>query len=128
MANLLVLVLDDLEKFSAILESWEQAGVPGITVFDSVGSRILRERVNRDDVPLIPSLRSLFASEEDHNRTLFTVLEDDMVLERAIAAAQSVVGDFMQPHTGILFVMPVSRTWGVPKTRRTRKPRAADKG
>lgn len=127
MANLLVLVLDDLEKFPAILEAWKQAEVPGITVFDSVGSRVLRERVSRDDVPFIPSLRSLFAGEEDHNRTLFTVLEDDATLERAIAAAQSVVGDFMQPHTGILFVMPVSRTWGVPKARRTRKLHTADK-
>ena len=121
MASLLVLVLDELEKFSAVVAAWEEAGVPGVTVFDSVGSRRLREYVQRDDVPLMPSLRSLFTSEEDHNRTLFTVIEDDAVLERAVAAAQQIVGDFMQPHTGILFVVPVSRTWGVPKARRGRK-------
>lgn len=121
MANLLVLVLDELDKFPAILEAWEQAGVPGVTVLDSVGTRQLKERVSRDDVPLMPSLRSLFAADEDHNRTLFTVIQDDAVLERVIAAAQNVVGDFMQPHTGILFVVPVSRAWGVPKAKRGRK-------
>ncbi len=126
MANLLVLVLDELEKFPAILDAWEQAGIPGITVLDSVGSRHLQERARRDDVPLMPSLRALFARDEAHNRTLFTVIEDDAVLERAITAAQNVVGDFMQPHTGILFVMPVSRTWGVPKAKRRRKPAARE--
>jgi len=128
MANLLVLVLDELEKFPAILEAWEQAGVPGITVLDSVGTRQLKERVSRDDMPLLPSLRSLFAADEDHNRTLFTVIQDDEVLERAIAATQKVVGDFMQPHTGILFVVSVPRAWGVPKAERGRKSTASARG
>jgi hypothetical protein len=121
MASLLVLVLDELEKFPAVVAAWQEAGVPGVTVFDSVGSRRLQEYAKRDDVPLMPSLRSLFAGEEDHNRTLFAVIEDDAVLERAIVAAQNIVGDFMQAHTGILFVLPVSRTWGVPKAKRGRK-------
>jgi len=90
-------------------------------VLDSVGTRQLKERVSRDDVPLLPSLRSLFAADEDHNRTLFSVIQDDELLERAITAAQKIVGDLMQPHTGILFVVPVSRTWGVPKAKRGRK-------
>jgi nitrogen regulatory protein PII len=128
MANLLVLILDELEKFPAILEAWEQAGVPGITVLDSVGTRQLKERVSRDDMPLLPSLRSLFTADEDHNRTLFTVIQDDEVLERAIAATQKVVGDFMQPHTGILFVVSVPRAWGVPKAKRGRKSTANPRG
>jgi hypothetical protein len=127
MANLLVLVLDDLGKCPAILEAWEQAGVPGVTVCDSVGTRRLRERVQRDDVPLMPSLRSLFASDEDHNRTLFAVIEDEAVLARAVEVAQNIVGDFMQPHTGILFVVPVARMWGVLKAERTSKPRVGEK-
>jgi nitrogen regulatory protein P-II 1 len=121
MANLLVLVLHDLDKMPSILKAWKTAGVSGTTVIDSVGMRNLEEYAARDDVPLVPSLRTLFASDETHNRTLFTVIEDDAVLERAIAAAQNIVGDFMQPHTGILFVVPVSRSWGVPKPKRTRK-------
>ena len=30
---------------------------------------------------------------------------------------REIVGDFMQPHTGILFVVPVARTFGVPKAK-----------
>ncbi len=121
MANLLVLVLDDIEKFPEVIEAWEEVGVPGVTILDSVGTRRLQERVQRDDMPLIPSLRSLFSSDEDHNRTLFTVVEDDAILDAAISAAQKVTGNFKEPNTGILFVIPVSRAWGVPSPKRRRK-------
>lgn len=117
MANLLMLVLDEPEKFSSIIRAWEAIGVPGVTMLDSVGSRQLRAQASRDDLPLIPSMQAVFAGSEEHNRTLFTVIEDDVILERAVEAAQQVVGDFMHPHTGILFVVPVSRTWGVPKAK-----------
>lgn len=121
MANMLVLVLDDPDKFSAIIEAWETIGIPGVTMLDSVGSRQLRKNVRRDDLPLIPSVRTVVAGTEEHNRTLFTVLEDDALLERAIEAAHKIVGDFMDPQTGILFVVPVSRTWGVPKSGAPRR-------
>jgi hypothetical protein len=118
MANLLVVILDEIEKFPALLEAWEHIGVPGVTVLDSAGSRKIAEHAKRDDLPLIPSLRALVSGEEAHNRTLFTVIEDDALLERAVQTAQRVVGDFMQPHTGIMFVVPVARTWGVPKAKK----------
>lgn len=127
MANMLVLVLDDPDKFSAIIDAWEAIGIPGVTLLDSVGSRQLRKNARRDDLPLIPSIRSVVAGTEEHNRTLFTVLEDDSMLERAIEAAHEIVGDFMDPQTGILFVVPVSRTWGVPKSsEQHRASRAAN--
>lgn len=118
MANMLVLVLDQTEKFPEIIQAWEAVGVPGVTVFESAGSRKFLDHASRDDMPLMPSLRSLLEGEESHNRTLFTVIEDAAVLERAIVAAQNVVGDFAHPHTGIMFVVPVGRTFGVPKTKR----------
>ncbi len=127
MANMLVLVLDDPDKFSAIIDAWEDIGIPGVTMLDSIGSRQLRKNARRDDLPLIPSLRAVVAGTEEHNRTLFTVLEDDDLLERAIEAAQEIVGDFMDPQTGILFVVPVSRTWGVPKSGAHRRGPAVAK-
>jgi nitrogen regulatory protein P-II 1 len=66
-------------------------------------------------MPLFVSLRTVLSSEESSNRTLFTVIDDDAILEKAILAAQEIVGDFQNPHTGILFVMPVTRAWGIVK-------------
>lgn len=114
MAHLLVLVLNNLELCSPLLEAWEQAGVSGITILESSGLGRVRRAV-RDDLPLIPSLRDLLASHELHHRTIFSVIQTDETLERAIAATEQVVGDLRRQNTGLLFVLPVTRLVGLPK-------------
>lgn len=114
--NLLVLVIEDPEVEPDILAAWEEAGVPGITVLDTQGSR-REDNAGRDDLPLIVSLRTVLSSEESNNRTLFSVIDNDAVLERAIRAAQDIIGDFQRRHTGIMFVVPVSRAWGILKAK-----------
>ena len=42
MANLLVLVLDDVEHCPSILDAWNKAGVMGITILESTGQARLR--------------------------------------------------------------------------------------
>jgi len=91
---------------------WEGAGVTGVTILESTGLNRVRQGI-RDDFPLMPSLRSLLAGGETHHRTLFSVVEDEAVLERAIEATRRVVGDLSQPHTGLLFVVPVSQVLGL---------------
>ena len=70
-----------------------------------------------DDLPLFPSLRDLVAGRELHHRTLFSVIDDEETLERAIAATERIVGDLSNPHTGLLFVLPVSRVLGIVKRK-----------
>lgn len=114
MANLLVLILDNPEKLSDILRAWTRAGVSGMTILDGIGARRLEEHACRDDMPLMPSLRSLLASEHSNNQLILSVIEDEAVLERAIRAAEQIIGDFCKPHSGVMFVVPVTRTWGIP--------------
>jgi hypothetical protein len=63
----------------------------------------------------MPSLGDLLASQELRNRTLFTVVPDEAMVDRIIAATEGVVGDLTQHHTGLLFVVPVSRVLGLEK-------------
>lgn len=112
MANLLVLVLNNIDQCPAILNAWEEAGVTGVTILESLGQARMRKAI-RDDLPLIPSLRDLLESRELHHRTLFSVIADEEVLERAIAAAQRIVGNLDHHDTGILFVVPVTRVLGL---------------
>lgn len=114
MANLLVFVLDCIEECPNVLDAWEKAGVTGATILESTGMARVRN-VIRDDMPLIPSLRDLLSSREEHHRTLFCVIEDDEILERAVAATEQVAGDLTRENTGILFVMPVTRVIGLKK-------------
>jgi hypothetical protein len=85
-----------------------------VTILQSTGLARLRNAM-RDDLPLLPSLRDLLTSQELQHRTLFTVMEDEATLERVIAATERIIGDFTRHHTGLLFVVPVSRVLGLEK-------------
>jgi hypothetical protein len=43
------------------------------------------------------------------------VIEDEVILEQAIAATERIVGDFTRHHTGLLFVVPAIRVLGLEK-------------
>jgi len=110
--HLVVLVIDCVEKCSAVLDAWEKAGAGGITILESVGVGRLHGLL-RDDVPLMPSLRDLLGSEEIHHRTIFSVVPDEAAVDRLIAATEALLGDMQRPNSGFLFVVPVSRALGL---------------
>lgn len=119
MPNLLVMILEDMEKLTPLLDAWKKAGVPGVTILESLGMHRVRGWLARDDLPFIPTLRSLFQAEGLEQRTLFTVIDDDAVLQRAVQAASQVIGDFAAPNTGLLFVVPVNWALGLKKREPT---------
>jgi len=107
-------VLHDQEKLEELMDAWKGAGVKGITILQSIGMcQIQEEIILRDDLPLLPTLNSLFETGETLNRTLFTVIEGDELLDKVIAQTEAVVGDLNQPGTGILVVMPVVKALGL---------------
>jgi hypothetical protein len=112
MAQILFLVIDDEDLSPDILEAWEQVGVPGVTMAETLGSKHHHD-ATRDDLPFVVSLRAVLESQETRTRTFFSVIDDDAVVERAIAAALRVIPDLAEGHHGIMFTMPVSRVWGL---------------
>ena len=110
MAFVVVVVLDEMSLCPDLLESWEKAGVPGATILESTGLHRLTQKL--DDVPLIPSMRSLLEQTEFPHRTIFTVVPDQGTVDRLVAATQRVI-DFSRPHSGVLFVLPVTEVLGL---------------
>lgn len=115
MPHLLMMILEDVQKLKPLLDAWEKAGVPGVTILESLGKGRLQGWLARDDLRFIPPLRNLLQAEALNQRTLLAVLEDDETLERAVQVASQVIGDFAAPNTGLLFVVPVSRALGLKK-------------
>lgn len=111
MAHLLVLVIDNEEFASAILEAWEIIGLPGMTKFDSTGSR--SELVDtRDDLPFVVSLRAVTERGDKPTTTFFSAIESQAILEQATAAVLRIIPDFELGHQGIMFTVPIARVWG----------------
>ena len=107
-------VLHNPELLEQVLNAWEEAGVGGVTIFPSTGlARIRAKGAWLDDLPLFPSLEDFQEHLQNLNRTLITIVENDAMVDKVVAATQKVTGDLNLPNTGILSVLPVVRSYGL---------------
>ncbi|MFN2276219.1 MAG: hypothetical protein ACK2UR_01270 [Candidatus Promineifilaceae bacterium] len=115
MSYLVVFVVDEIEHCPPLFDAWEEIGVTGVTILESTGlGRIRRASGYRDDLPIMPSLRNLLQTQEEHHRTLMVLVQDKATIDRLIAVTENVVGPLNEPHKGVLFVLPVLRVVGLP--------------
>lgn len=114
MHYLVLLVLDDVNQGHRVFDAWEEAGVTGLTIIESTGlGRLRRSQGLRDDMPLMPSIRSLLQAREEQHRTIFSIVEGEDMVDRLIEATEKVIGKLSDPHTGVLFALPVARVVGL---------------
>lgn len=109
---LVVLVVDDPDHCGDVLRGWEDAGVRSATIFESTGLGRVKQSWQRDDLPLMPSLRDIFERDEVRHRTVFSVVDDEKTIDALISATESITGPLDNENTGFLFVVPVLRTVG----------------
>jgi hypothetical protein len=118
MPKLVVAIVLDIDICHEVIRVWEQAGVSGATILDSMGMRHMLARAQRDDLPLMPSLRSLLESEEYNHRTVFSVVPDDLDVDALVRKTEAVVGNFDEEDSGFLFVVPVLTARGLGRPTR----------
>lgn len=110
MAQVLVLVMDQTELCPDVLDAWQAVGVPGVTIVESSGTRAEYDET-RDDLPFVVSLRSVLETQEHGNRTLFAIIHDEAVVERAANAALRILRGEGKGFHGIMFTLPATRVW-----------------
>lgn len=108
--QLLVLILNREEKLEEILTYFLEAGVRGATILESEGmGRILSQ-----EVPIFAGFRDLFAPSKPFNRTLLSVIPDELAEELGEGIGK-VLGGWDKAGSGLLFTLPVDRVWGADK-------------
>jgi len=110
MPYLVIVILDDLKVMPNILDTWQKIGVPGVSIFQSTGG--YRTKTWLSQVGL-GALERLFETEELRRKTLLAAIEDEALMERAVAEAERIVGGFDKPNSGILFVLPILKAKGL---------------
>jgi nitrogen regulatory protein P-II 1 len=111
--KMILFVQNDPAKLLDLLNAWREAGASGATVFFSTGMGRLHQSASlRDDLPLMPSLSDFYEQNEELSRTIFTIIQDDLV-ENIIGVTGQIVGDLSLPGTGILTVLPVDSVHGL---------------
>jgi CBS domain-containing protein len=111
MPQCLIVILHKTDKLAELLDTWQAIGVPGVTMFEGVGGFRANQRLKKGGFR--SSWGHLFKFDELHSKTLIAVIDGDDLLERAIAEAERLVGDFDDPNTGLLFTLQVNKVIGL---------------
>jgi CBS domain-containing protein len=112
MTHILQIILDDIDYLPELLQVWREIGVSGTTIMKSVGGYRTSTWLSKVGLGAIDKI---FDNKEIQRRTLIAIIEEDELLEQAIAEAERVVGGFDRPNSGVLMVLPVTMTKGLYK-------------
>jgi hypothetical protein len=107
--ELLIAVINDVDRMDEVLAGFLEIGVTGATVIDSEGMG----RVLSHDIPIFAGLQTLISRSRPQNQTLFSVIDEPEKVDLAIALLQDVCGRFDDPATGIAITVPVKRVVGL---------------
>lgn len=108
--QLLVMVLNREEYMEEVLTIFVEAGVSGATILDSEGMG----RAVSYDIPIFATLKNIMKGTHFYNRTIFSVFEDEELLEKTIDMIRKTI-DLEKEGTGILFTVPVNKVYGLTK-------------
>ncbi|MEG0327308.1 MAG: P-II family nitrogen regulator [Erysipelothrix sp.] len=112
--NVLFIVLNQVDTLEDVLTSLTQAGVRGATILDSQGMGSAIYEYDNQMSALFGSLKSQFDREHPYNKTIFTVIENETLLQKAMDAVEKIV-DMNQPNQGMMFTVPVGKVVGLRK-------------
>ena len=105
--KLVIVILNKPEYLDDVLAGFLEIDVSGATVVDSVGMG----RILSHDVPIFAGLRSAFPGTSPGNKTVLTVVSDELV-DDVLAVVYDVCGGFTEPGSGFAFVLPVESVRG----------------
>jgi nitrogen regulatory protein PII len=107
----LVIVLNETNFLNDILAKFVDLGVKGATILDSQGMAgvIVDEEIN--DIPLFGALKNIIKGTGKYNKTIFTVLKNEELVERVVDAVQEVLNGDAKATTGFMFSVPVGKLY-----------------
>ncbi len=107
----LFLVLNETDYLDEILARFVDVGVRGATILDSQGMGGALTAARKKDPSLFAPFKVLFEGARPYNKTIFTVLENEELVERAVAAVKDVLGDPPRPGVGLMFSLPIGNIY-----------------
>ena len=111
--NALFIVLNEIDCLDDILDEFVEIGVKGATILDSQGMGSAISHSGRGGEPLFGSIRAFLDNSRPYNKTIFTIIDDEELLEKAVDSVKRIVGDIDKPGVGLMFTMPVGHVFGM---------------
>ena len=111
--NVLILVLNEVEYMNDILDKFVEVGVTGATIIDSQGMGSAITNSGRGTEPFFGAIRQYLDNARPYNKTIFTVIKDEEVLNAACQSVKEILGNMSRPGVGMMFTLPVGETFGL---------------
>lgn len=111
--NVLFIVLNKIEYLDDILDRFVDIGVKGATILDSQGMGSVITNNGEGNEPFFGAIRAFLDNSRPYNKTIFTVIEDEKILEEAVKTVKEIVGDINKPGKGMMFTLPVNNIYGM---------------
>lgn len=113
----LFLVLNDVDYLDEILARFVDVGVQGATILDSQGMASALVSSRGRDYPLFAPFRALLEGARPYNKTIFTVLGSEELVERTVEAVREILAEADHPSVGFMFSLPIGKVYELKKEK-----------
>lgn len=111
--HVLFIILNETDYLDEILSKFIEVGVKGATILDSqgMGSAIVNSEVR--DVPLFGFLKSILEDANPYNKTIFTVIDNEVLLKKTVRVIQELMANETKTGAGFMFTVPIGQIYGL---------------
>lgn len=113
--NMVMYIANDMAHIEGMIKVWTQAGVRNLTILDSVGLQEAVATGMASKSTVFPSMAKMLKKHRTPSRTIFSVIDDDDILNKAVAASNEFTNNWSDPESGVLLVLPVAQAHGLDK-------------
>jgi nitrogen regulatory protein PII len=107
----LFVVLNEIDYMEDILSGFVENKICGATIVDSQGMGSAIANSNNEDIPFFSKFRMLIGDSYPYSKTIFTVLENEMMVDKAVSVVQEVLSDTNDTGIGFMFTIPVAKVY-----------------
>lgn len=109
----LIIVLNAVSYLDDVLAGFVKIGISGATVLDSQGMGSVIVNSEYTNIPLFKSLNKLLSDSEPYSKTIFTVLKNQELVDKAVAAVQESLDDISSSGIGFMFTVPIGNVYKI---------------
>ncbi len=102
--HLLIAVINNEELLDQLITGWLDMGITGATVVETTD---LLQLISHH-IPIFAGFRSLTSGGMIHNKTLFTAIDKQETLDKAVAYLEMICARTGKPHQGVYFITPLT--------------------
>lgn len=107
----LFVILNEIDYLDDILSGFVENEISGATIMDSQGMGSAIANSDNKDIAMFSKFRMLIGDSHPYSKTIFTVLNSEIMVNKAVSVVREVVKDISNPSVGFMFTIPIAKVY-----------------